>query len=137
MKRSGNEFWAIFFGYVTAYVFQLVMVALIWLNNNNIKFDLAAFIPMWTIQLAITPITSWLYMGLLGVKWQKRWNSITRKISAFLIPFIIISLLMLFVLPIAMEYWQFWVADILLSIVAGFTLGHKLLTDPPDRGRKR
>lgn len=122
MKRNRNELWAIFFGYVTAYVFQLVMVALIWLNNNDIEFDPAAFIPMWTIQLAITPVSSWLYMGILGVKWQKKWNKITKRTIKFIVPFIIISGLMLFVLPTALEFWQFWVADILLSIVAALTI---------------
>lgn len=137
MKRSGNELWAILAGMVTAYVFQLTMATLVWLNNSDSKFSLTVFVPMWTIQLTIMPVASWFYMGLFGVRWQKRWNSITRKTAAFLIPFIIISLLMLFLLPIAMEFWQFWVADILLSIVAGLTVGHKLLTNPQDKGRRK
>lgn len=127
MKRITNELWAIFAGFVTAYVFQLMMVALIWLENHQVPFDFTAFIPLWTIQLAILPVFSWLYMGVFGVKWQKMWNKITKKAIKFIVPFVIISCLMLFVLPTALEFWQFWVADALLSFVAAFTVCRNLI----------
>lgn len=122
MKRKSNEVWAILAGFVTAYVFQMVMITFVWLENRALPFDFTTFIPVWTIQVAVMPLASWMYMGIFGVKWQKTWQKITSKAVRFIIPFVIISCLMLFLLPTALELWQFWVADILLSIVAALTL---------------
>ncbi len=127
MKRNINELWAILAGVVTAYVFQLTMVALIWLRNNQIPFDFTVFIPILTLQLTITPVASWIYMGIFGVRWQKVWNKITKRVIKFIVPFVIISCLMLFMLPVALDFWQFWVANILLSLVAALTICRDLL----------
>ncbi len=126
MKRKGNELWAILAGIATAYLFQLTLVTFVWLESHELPFDFNAFVPMWTIQLAIAPLTAWIYFGLFGVTWQKKWKKITEKACSFIVPFTIIFSLMLFVLPTALQIWQFWVANALLSLVAAFTVCHNL-----------
>ena len=80
------------------------------------------FIPIPGVMLTITPIITWVVMGLLKVSWFDRWLVITAYIFTFIMPFVLISGIAIVFLPNLWLKPAFWVSTVVLTIVIFLTV---------------
>ena len=128
MKKFKKEIIAIVSGIAFAYAWQLFALLMCYISDSNGNFiTKEMFIPMSTIQLAITPMVAWVLMGLLRVTWFKKWLRITMCGLAFLIPFMLIAGVTVIIAPSLWWKTMYWVANVGISILLTFTKFKPLL----------
>lgn len=128
MKKFKKEIIAIVSGIAFAYVWQLFALLMCYISNPNGDFITSdMFIPLSTIQLAIAPMVAWVSMGLLRVRWFKKWACITMCGLAFLMPFVSIAVITVFIAPNLWWKTSYWVATVGISILLTFTIFKPLL----------
>lgn len=126
-KTKFAELKSIALGMLTAYLFQLFFLLMVWLSNRDHQFISGDFIPVLSFQLTVAPMVAWVLMGVLGVRWQRLWVSATLKGCALFVPFTMISIISVMMKP---ELWHdqvFWVANVALSIILAVTVFRPLL----------
>lgn len=128
MKKFKKEIIAIVSGMAFSYAWQLFGILMCYIlapNSNFITREM--FIPVSTIQLAATPMVAWILMGLLKVRWFKKWLRITMCGLAFLIPFMLIAGITVIVAPILWWKTLYWLANVGISALLAFTMFKPLL----------
>lgn len=120
MKKFKKEILAIIGGVVFAYGWQLFAILMASLFSDS-KTKAMDFIPVPQIQLAIVPLVSWILMGLQKVRWFHKWMKITMCGLAFMIPFAIISVLVIMFFPSLCWKPVYWIASIAISVLLALT----------------
>ena len=111
-----------------AYAWQLFALLMCYISDSNSDFITAdMFIPVISIQLAAIPIVTWALVGLLKVNWFKKWVRITMCGMAFLIPFVLISVITVIICPSLWREPIYWIGNVLISFSLTFTLFRPLL----------
>lgn len=128
IKKFKKEIIAIVFGMIFAYAWQLFALFTCYISDPNGDFITRdMFIPVITIQLAITPIVAWGLMGFFKVTWFKKWLRITMCGLAFLIPFMLIAGVTVIVAPSLLSKAIYWGGNVGISILLTFTVFKPLL----------
>lgn len=128
MGKIKIEITAILYGIGIAYLYQLFLLLLYYLSDPLGGFMTAdKFIPMFGIQLAIMPISSWLLMGMMKVAWYERWLRITMNAISFLIPFALISVVTVFFQPALWREPLYWVMNVAVSVALGLAFKIKYI----------
>lgn len=128
MKKLKKEIIAIVSGMAFAYAWQLFALLMCYISDPNGDFITRdMFIPVSTIQFTITPMVAWVLMGLLKVRWFKKWLRITMCGLSFLIPFILIAGITVIIAPGLWWKTIYWVANVGISILLTFTMFKPLL----------
>jgi hypothetical protein len=128
MHKFKKEIQAILGGMAFAYFFQLFGLLMVFIDNYESDLLIAkAFIPTPSIQLAMAPMMSWFFMGLLRVRWLNKWRQITAHAFAFLFPFIMIAMITLYINANLWHSIAFWIVNAIISLIAAFTLFRSFL----------
>ena len=128
MKKIRKEIIAIISGMVLAYAWQLFALLMCYISDPNGDFITAdMFIPVPSIQIAITPMVAWIVMGLLKVTWIKKWLHITICGLAFIIPFVLITGITVIVAPSLWSETMYWFVNVGISALFTFTMFRPLL----------
>lgn len=128
MGKIKIEITAILYGIGIAYLYQLFMLLLCYLSDPLGGFMTAdKFIPMFGIQLAIMPISSWLLMGMMKVTWYEKWLRITMNAISFLIPLALISVVTVFFQPALWREPLYWVMNVVVSVSLGLAFKIKYI----------
>ena len=122
MRRFSKELLALFGGLAFAYVFQLFMLLMVYIENPESHLLTArAFVPQPLIMLALSPLVSWGFMGCLRVRWLRVWFKITCCGIAALFPFAVIAMLAIYVNARLWHTPVFWVVNLAVSIGIAYT----------------
>lgn len=128
MKKFKKELIALLVGIAFSYAWQLFAILMCYISDPNGDFiTVGFFIPSISIQVVMTPIITWLLMGLLHVTWIKRWIRITGIISAFLFPFILLSGITVLIAPNLWREAIYWIVNVSISVFLAFTVFKPLL----------
>lgn len=118
-----KEFEALLGGVAFAYLFQLFILLLVYIENPESNLLTAdSFIPVPTIMLAIVPMVYWVLMGFLRVSWFHTWLRITVHAIAFLFPFVMIPMIALYINARLWHSPIFWLANAVISFIAARTV---------------
>ena len=129
MKKFKKEIIAIITGIAFAYAWQLFGLLMCYVSDPSGDFITRdMFIPAIGIQLAITPLITWIMFGLLRVSWFRRWTIITGCGLAFFIPFALIASITVFIAPSLWHEKLYWVVNGAISLLLVYTLFKPLLT---------
>lgn len=146
MKKIRKEILAIVLGAVSAYVWQLMALLMCHISDpKGEAITVGSLLPISGIFIAIAPLVAWLAMGVLRVRWFRRWIRITTCGLAFVIPFVLISALTVLWKPSLWWRPAYWGGNCILSMVLMVTVFRPLITlqfsdmgrNPPDRDRKK
>ncbi len=86
------------------------------------------FILKFRIMLVVATQVTWIGFGLFKVSWISTWARISLRGLAFLVPFSIISMCVLFIGKANLWHmWEFWATNVGISCAIAFTLLRPLL----------
>lgn len=117
-----KELQSIWVGLAFAYGWQVWGYLMGWLIDHE-AMSTEYLIPNWGIMLAIAPMVAWACFGLFKVSWIKQWVRVTLCGLAFIIPFDIISVGVIFIGKASL--WRstmFWAGNITISVIIGLTM---------------
>ena len=116
MKNIKNirEVSAILIGIILTYFWQLFIVIICYLIDRDFV-DTIMFIPSLKIQIMLTPIISWMVMGIINVAWINKWNIVTISFLKFLVPFIFMITFVAIENPLLFTNIKTWIIIIFLS----------------------
>lgn len=125
-NKYGKEITAILLGIMFAYGWQLFAVLMVWLESHTIMKEF--LIPNIGIVIAVTPIIAWGVCGFLKVSWMDKWIRINCLGLAFLIPFMLISTIVLFIGQASLWHMPiFWAINVIVSCILAVTIFRPLI----------
>lgn len=113
-KKSGKEIMAIVGGIVVGVLFKLLFSGIIGCLEDRDLYE-PRYVPYNFSMVIVTVMVAWSLMGIFRVKWIEKWILITKGVMSFMIPFTLISVATVYMLPTMWDNFMYWLVNAIVS----------------------
>lgn len=114
MRDMKKEILAIAGGIVVGVLFMLLFSGIIgYLEDRNLYEP--RYVPYSFGMIFVAVLVAWALMGILRVKWIEKWILITKGVLSFMIPFTLISVATVYMLPAMWDNSMYWLVNAIVS----------------------